>query len=77
MRLDKFLKKTRIIKRRSVASDMAKKGRIKKAGRPLKPAYDVSAGDEFEIAFGNRILRIKATDCSQKPAYEVVSEVKL
>jgi len=77
MRLDKFLKKTRIIKRRTVASDMAKKGRIKKSGKPLKPAYDVSPGDEFEIAFGNRILRIRATNCTHKPDYEVVSEVKL
>jgi ribosomal 50S subunit-recycling heat shock protein len=77
MRLDLFLKKTRIIKRRTIAAEMAKSGRIKKAGRPLKPGYDLNVGDEIEIAFGNRVLKVRAIDCSKYPEFEVVSEIKL
>jgi len=77
MRLDLFLKKCRIIKRRTVAAQMAKSDRIKKDGRPLKPGYELKVNDEIEIAFGNRVMRIKVTDTSNKPQYEIISEIKL
>ncbi|MEA1884140.1 MAG: S4 domain-containing protein [Thermotogota bacterium] len=77
MRLDLFLKKCRIIKRRTVAAQMAKSGRIKKDGRPLKPGYELKVNDEIEIAFGNRVMRIKVTDTSNKPQHEIISEIKL
>ena len=77
MRLDLFLKKCRIIKRRTVAAQMAKSDRIKKDGRPLKPGYELKTTDEIEIAFGNRVMRIKVTDTSNKPQYEIISEIKL
>jgi len=77
MRLDLFLKKCRIIKRRTVASQMAKSGRIKKDGRELKPGYDVKVDDEIEIAFGNRVLRIKVTETNKQPQYEIINEIKL
>ena len=77
MRLDLFLKKTRIIKRRTVAAQMAKSGRIKKESRPLKPGHELKANDEIEIAFGNRVMRIRVTDTSTRPQYEILSEIKL
>ncbi|MFP4462116.1 MAG: S4 domain-containing protein [Thermotogota bacterium] len=77
MRLDLFLKKCRIIKRRTIAAQMAKSDRIKKDGRPLKPGYELKVNDEIEIAFGNRVMRIKVTDTSNKPQYEIISEIKL
>ena len=77
MRLDLFLKKCRIIKRRTVAAQMAKSNRIKKDGRELKPGYDVKVDDELEIVFGNRVLRIKVTDTTNYPKYEIINEIKL
>jgi ribosomal 50S subunit-recycling heat shock protein len=77
MRLDLFLKKTRIIKRRTIAAEMAKNGRIKKAGRPLKPGYDLGIDDEIEITFGNRVMKVKVIDCSKYPEFEVISEIRL
>ncbi|MDN5360306.1 MAG: hypothetical protein PWQ84_1369 [Thermotogaceae bacterium] len=77
MRLDLFLKKCRIIKRRTVAAQMAKSDRIKKDGRPLKPGYELKVNDEIEIAFGNRVMRIRVTDTSNQPQYDIISEIKL
>jgi len=78
MRLDLYLKKTRIIKRRTVAAEMAKNERIFKDGKSLKPSYELKIGDTLEIRFGNRILRISVTDVSErKPGFEVISELNL
>mgnify|MGYP001187422076 FL=1 len=77
MRLDLFLKKSRIIKRRTIAAEMAKSGRIKKDGGSLKPGHEIKVNDEIEIAFGNRVMRIKVTDTTSNPEYEVISEIKL
>jgi len=77
MRLDLFLKKCRIIKRRTVAAQMAKSGRIKKDSRELKPGYDVKVDDEIEILFGNRVMRIKVTDTTQYPQYEIINEISI
>ena len=51
MRLDKFLKVTQIIKRRTVANEAADNGRIKANGRVVKPSYEVKVGDVIEIQF--------------------------
>ena len=59
MRLDKFLKVSRILKRRSVAADAAKKGRISVNGREAKPAHALKTGDIVEIRFGEGDLRFK------------------
>ena len=56
MRLDKYLKVSRIIKRRTVANDAASGQRVSVNGRVVKPAYDVKSGDVIEIAFGERVL---------------------
>ncbi|MGQ9855176.1 MAG: S4 domain-containing protein [Fervidobacterium sp.] len=72
MRLDKFLKVNRIIKRRTVAQDVAKAGLVKKDGRVLKPAYEVKPGDVLEITFGRRTVVVKVTDDLK---YEILEEI--
>ena len=57
MRLDKFLKVSRIIKRRTVANDACDAGRVSVNGRPAKASYDVKQGDILEISFGSRNIK--------------------
>ncbi len=59
MRLDKFLKKHSLVKRRTVAQQMIKGGRVKVNKRAAKPSYEVKDGDEIEVFFGNRYLKIR------------------
>ncbi|MBR0143291.1 MAG: RNA-binding S4 domain-containing protein [Clostridia bacterium] len=59
MRVDKFLKVSRIIKRRTVAGDACDAGRIVANGKAVKPSYQVKPGDVLEIAFGDRILKVE------------------
>ncbi|HIW57716.1 MAG TPA: RNA-binding S4 domain-containing protein [Firmicutes bacterium] len=60
MRLDKYLKVSRIIKRRTVANEACDAGRVSVNGRPVKASYDVKPDDEIEITFGAKTLKIKA-----------------
>lgn len=62
MRLDKFLKVSRIIKRRSVANEACDGARVSANGRPVKASYHVKEGDVLEIAFGNRSLKVEVVD---------------
>ncbi|EXJ23439.1 Ribosome-associated heat shock protein [Alkalibacterium sp. AK22] len=59
MRLDKFLKVSRIIKRRSVAKEIADKDRILINGKKAKSSSTVAIGDEVKIQFGNKTLTVK------------------
>ena len=59
MRIDKFLKVSRIIKRRTVANEAADGGRISVNGKQVKPSYEVKIGDIVEIKFGNNISKFK------------------
>ena len=61
MRLDRFLKVSRIIKRRTVAKEIADKGRILINDRPAKSSSNVVVGDKLEIGFGNKTLIVKIT----------------
>ncbi|MDO4961247.1 MAG: RNA-binding S4 domain-containing protein [Eubacteriales bacterium] len=54
MRLDKYLKVSRLIKRRTVACDACNAGRVAVNGRPEKPSYEVRVGDRIEISFGEK-----------------------
>ena len=81
MRLDKFLKVSRIIKRRTVANDACSGGRVSLNGRVAKPGADVGEGDLLEIRFGNRVgkyrvLSIKETVRKEGAAdlYDVLEE---
>lgn len=59
MRLDKFLKVTRVIKRRTIANEMADRGRVSVNGKQVKPSYDVKVGDIVEIQFGEKISKFQ------------------
>ena len=59
MRLDKFLKVSRLIKRRTVANEACDNARVTVNGRPAKAAYDVKVGDIIRIAFGSRTLAVE------------------
>lgn len=65
MRLDKYLKVTRIIKRRTVANDACDAAHVTVNGRPAKASYDVKLGDVVEITFGSRTLKIKVLDVKE------------
>ena len=65
MRLDKFLKVSRIIKRRTVANEACSGGRVSINGKVAKPAADVKEGDELEIRFGNRVGKYKILSIQQ------------
>ena len=62
MRLDNFLKVSRIIKRRTVANEAADGGRISVNGRVVKPSYEVRVGDIVEIKFGDKISKFKIVE---------------
>lgn len=81
MRIDKFLKLSRIIKRRTVANEACDAGHVKVNDRVVKASYDVKEGDIIEITFGERKLKIKVLDVRDivrkndaQELYEVVSE---
>jgi len=59
MRLDKFLKVSRLIKRRTVANEACDGARVTVNGRPAKASYDVKVGDRLEIQFGARTLSVE------------------
>lgn len=62
MRLDKFLKVSRLIKRRTVANEACDGGRISVNGRPAKAGYEVKVGDRIEISLGSRVLAVEVLD---------------
>ncbi len=59
MRLDKYLKVSRIIKRRAIAKEIADKGRVQINGIQAKSSSPVSVGDELTLSFGNKTLVVK------------------
>lgn len=62
MRLDKYLKVSRLIKRRTVANDACDAGRVTINGKVAKASVDVKEGDVIEIEFGNRIVKVRVLD---------------
>ena len=65
MRLDKYLKVSRLIKRRTIANEACDSERVMVNGKEAKASYQVKIGDVIEIAFGNRGLRVEVTDISE------------
>ena len=59
MRLDKWLKVSRLIKRRTVANEACDNGRITANGRVVKASYDVKTGDVLELRFGERTVKVE------------------
>ncbi len=59
MRLDKWLKVSRLIKRRTVANEACDNARVTANGRPVKASYDVKVGDVLELKFGEKSIRVE------------------
>ena len=65
MRLDKFLKVSRILKRRTVAQEACKGGKVSVNGRSAKPSHDLKIGDEVEISFSSGALRFRIKELKE------------
>ena len=65
MRIDKFLKVSRILKRRTVAQEAASAGKISVNGREVKPAYRVKVGDVVELTFATGTLKFRVKDLKE------------
>ncbi|HCH67921.1 MAG: RNA-binding S4 domain-containing protein [Eubacteriales bacterium] len=81
MRIDKFLKVSRIIKRRTVANDACDAQHISVNGRPVKASYEVKVGDEVTVSFGQKKLVFLVKDVKEHvlkdgaaELYEVISQ---
>lgn len=84
MRLDKYLKVSLIIKRRTVAKEVADKGRIKVNGILAKSSTDLKVNDQVEIQFGNKLLTVKVLEMKDSTKkedalkmYEIISEKRI
>ncbi len=65
MRLDKWLKLSRLIKRRTVANEACDAGRITANGRVVKASYDVKVGDILSLTFGERVTKVKVLNVQE------------
>ncbi|MGN1030207.1 MAG: RNA-binding S4 domain-containing protein [Butyricicoccaceae bacterium] len=65
MRLDKYLKVSRLIKRRTIANEACDNDRITVNGKPAKASYQVKVGDVIEITFGQRTLKVEVMGISE------------
>ena len=65
MRLDKYLKVSRLIKRRTVANEACDAGQVMANGRPVKASYDVKVGDVIAIRFGARTLTVEVVSVTE------------
>lgn len=83
MRLDKYLKTARILKRREAAKKLALQGRIQVNGRIAKPSTEIEVNDRISIAFGSRTIEIKVLDIQKQVSkqnaallFEIIKEEK-
>ncbi len=65
MRLDKYLKVSRIIKRRTIANEVCDAGRVIVNGKPVRASYNVKVNDIIEIAFGTRTVKVQVTNVAE------------
>ena len=75
MRLDKYLKVSRLIKRRTVACDACNAGRVVVNGKPQKASYEVKIGDRVEISFGEKSVAVEVLDLSETQKKEEAKEM--
>lgn len=66
MRIDKFLKVSRIIKRREIAAEACENGRVEINGKTIKPAKKVAIGDKISVVFGNRKIVVEVVELNEK-----------
>lgn len=75
MRLDKYLKVSRVIKRRTLANEVADAGRVLVNGKPAKASYTVKIGDIIEVTFGNRTVKIRVLSDVEQKGKDVAREM--
>ena len=75
MRIDKFLKVSRLIKRRTVANEACDAGRINVNGKVVKASYDVKVGDVIEITFGTKTVKAKVISVADSTKKEDAKEM--
>ena len=77
MRLDKFLKVSKVIKRRTIANDAADSGRISVNGKIVKPSYNVKVGDIVEIKFGDKVSKFEIIKIPEKVGKDLGELIKV
>lgn len=75
MRIDKYLKVSRIIKRRTVAAEACDGGRVSVNGKAAKPGTDIKIGDVIEVSFGEKKVRVEVTDVSETVRKDAASSM--
>ena len=75
MRLDKYLKVSRLIKRRTVANEACDAGRVMVNGKTVKASYDVKPGDVIEISFGNKSVKAEVLSVQETVRKEEAAEL--
>lgn len=75
MRLDKYLKVSRIIKRRTVANEACDAGHVSVNGKIARASYEVKPGDTVEVTFGQRTLRLRVTDVRETVRKDAAAEM--
>ncbi len=75
MRLDKYLKVSRLIKRRTVANEACDAGRVTVNGRPAKASVSVNPGDQIEIQFGTRTVKVEVVSVQDSEKKEAAAEM--
>ena len=75
MRLDKFLKVSRLIKRRTVANEACDAGRVTVNGKPAKASVNVKVGDEIEIMFGTKNVKVEVLDIQETTKKDEAKEL--
>ena len=75
MRLDKFLKVSRIIKRRTVANEVCDAKHVNVNGKPARASYDVKEGDVIEITFGQKVTKYQALNVTEYATKESASSM--
>lgn len=75
MRLDKYLKVSRIIKRRTVANEACDAGRVSVNGKPVRASYEVKAGDILELELGSRKVKAQVTEVNEYATKENAAQM--
>lgn len=75
MRLDKYLKVSRLMKRRTVANEACDAGRVSVNGKPARASYDVKVGDVIEITFGQRTMKVRVAAVTEVVRKEQAAEL--
>jgi ribosomal 50S subunit-recycling heat shock protein len=84
MRLDKYLKVSRLIKRRTIANEACDSGRVLVNGKVARASYDVKIGDQLELQLGNRLVKVEVAEINEYAnretaanLYRLISEERL